>query len=206
MINSVKSVANDYNMGNLAVVARLLMIEVVIIPSLLHGAECFASFTKVELRELEKLQGEVVRDLMEVPVTTPYDGLLLELGILTMKARIDYRKLMLYHNLVNSDDRRIAKQLIEEQKKMDRDGTWYSGIQKIMLEYEIEDTAIEELKSSWKKKVKGKIYEKTEAYVRENCQDRSKEDRSRTVLLEEYEPKEYFVQCFTKRSQKNPEK
>ena len=48
----------------------MLMIEVVIIPSLLHGAECFASFTKVELRELEKLQGEVVRDLMEVPVTT----------------------------------------------------------------------------------------------------------------------------------------
>ena len=116
-----------------------------------------------------------------------------------MKARIDYCKLMLYHNLVNSDDRRIAKQLIEEQKKMDRDGTWYSGIQKIMLEYEIEDTAIEELKSSWKKKVKGKIYEKTEEYLRENCKDKSK---CRTVLLEEYEPKEYLYNVSLKEAKK----
>ena len=70
------------------------------------------------------MQGKIVRDLMEVPVTTPYQALLLELGIPTMKARVAYRKLMLYHNLSNSDEKRIARRVIEQQHRMDREGTW----------------------------------------------------------------------------------
>ena len=37
---------------------------------------------------------------------------------------------MLYHNIVVSDERRITKQLIEEQKRQMRNTTWYSEIQR----------------------------------------------------------------------------
>ena len=37
---------------------------------------------------------------------------------------------MLYHNIVVSDERRITKQLIEEQKRQMRNTTWYSKIKR----------------------------------------------------------------------------
>ena len=187
--NSVKSFANDHNMGCLAVRGRIKMMEIVIVPAILHGSEAFLYFTKEEEKELEKMQGRVIRDLLEVPPTTPYNALLLELGMLTMKARVDYRKLMLYHNLVNSDDRRIAKHLIREQQKMDRKGTWLYGVQEIMKYYGVEDNPQETLKSAWKRMVKQKIRDKTEEKLRKEGENMSK---SRTVLVEKYEMKSYL--------------
>ena len=106
-----------------------------------------------------------------------------------MRARIHYRKLMLYHNFTNSDDNRKAANVLDAQRQMDRDGTWLGGIKKIMLEYEMEDTVKDDLKSTWKKKVKEKIRRKTEEILREKCTDKSK---ARTIIQGKYEIKEYL--------------
>ena len=74
--------------------------------------------------------------------------------------------------------KRIVKQVIEEQVNMDREGTWMNTIQEIMVEYDIEDSVLDDLKSAWKKKVKEKIKTKTEEMIRNNCESQSK---ARTV-------------------------
>ena len=190
MINSIKVFANQNNMGKLAISGRMKMMENVLIPGLLHGIEAYPTLTKEELNLLERMQGKVIRELVEVPPTTPYNALLMELGLPTMKARVAYRKLMLYHNLANSDEKRIAKQVIEEQMKMDREGTWMNTVQELMAEYDIEDTVIDDLKSAWKKKVKEKIKTKTEETIRRTCETQSK---ARTVVADEYKLKEYLT-------------
>ena len=189
MANNIKALANGTNMGNLATAGRLKMIETTVIPAILYGAEAFPSFTKAEETEMEKLQGKLLKLAMELPQSTPYEALLLELGLPTMKARVHYKKLMLYQNIMNSDDRRVVKKLVEEQKKMDREGTWMDGVEKIMERYDIEDTASEDLKSTWKSKVKKKIAEATEEDLRVSCMGKSK---ARTVLTGVYERKGYL--------------
>ena len=109
MINNTKAYANHYNMGKLAISGRMKIMECVLMPGLLHGIEAYPTLTKEELKMLEKMQGKIIRELVEVPPTTPYDALLMELGLPTMKARIAYRKLMLYHNLANSDEKKNSK-------------------------------------------------------------------------------------------------
>ena len=47
---------------------------------------------------LESVQGKMLRDLLEVPMSTPYLPLLLETGMWSMEGRISYKKLMLFHN------------------------------------------------------------------------------------------------------------
>ena len=79
MINSIKAFANEKNMGKLAAGARIKMMETVIMLSILHGSEAFPSFTREEEDELEKMQGVIVRDILEVSPSTPYNALLLEL-------------------------------------------------------------------------------------------------------------------------------
>ena len=107
-----------------------------------------------------------------------------------MKSRIRYKKMMLYHHIMNSPDRRKLKQLILVQKEMMRRGTWYHSLVLILRKYEIEDVDVTNIpKSSWKKLVKGRIHEKTEASVRRKCRTMSK---GRTVCDDEYRRKNYL--------------
>ena len=189
LTNNTNAFANEYNMGNLAIMARIQMLEVAIIKAVLHGSEAFPSFTTEEERELEKMQGTIIRCMMEVPSTTPYYPMLYELGLPTMISRIHYRKLMLYHSITNSGERRIATNMLNAQRVMDREGTWLGGVKKILVEYGIDDTAKDDLKSRWKKKVKEKIKYKVEQRVRAECTGKSK---SRTVLNGKYGMTEYL--------------
>ena len=104
---------------------------------------------------LESVQTKMLRDLLEVPMSTPYLPLLLETGMWTM-GRISYRKLMLFHNIINSDDDRLIKTVVKEQQRMDRSGTWYHTIERLIERYRIEKSH-DELKSTWKRHVKERI-------------------------------------------------
>ena len=176
-------------MGNLATSSRLKMVETTVIPAILYGVEAFPSLSKSEQELLEKMQGKLLKDLMELPQSTPYEALLLELGMPTMEARVNYRKLMVYQNIRSSDDRRIIKKVLEEQQKMDREGTWVNGLKNILDKYKIKDTTDEDLKSTWKSKVKSRIAEVTEKEIRERCGQKSK---ARTALKGEYNLKGYL--------------
>ena len=108
---------------------------------------------------------------------------------LTMEARLDYKKLMLYHNIIHSDDKRVIKKIIEAQAKRNREGTWYNSVQKIITKYEIELSVKESIKSKWKREVKNKIRGRTERTIKEKCATQTK---TRTVREEEFCLKEYL--------------
>ena len=195
MITSVKAIANDKNMRRLSTQARLKLIETVIIPSLIYNAEAYPSYTKIEINELEAIQGRIIRDILKVPRTTPYLALLLETGMLTMEARLDYKKSMLYHNIINSDETRIIKQIIMEQRNFARKGTWYHGITLILKKYGVTDNPECVNKSKWKKTVKECIRRKTEESIKDKCKEQSK---SRSVRNDSYEMKEYMKETTIK--------
>ena len=61
MIGSTKRIANTTTMGKLAMSARLIMMEVVLIPSFIYNAEAFATLTNEELSSLEGVQATYVK-------------------------------------------------------------------------------------------------------------------------------------------------
>ena len=54
--------------------------------------EGWSNISKSELRELEEIQGTILRKICEQRKTTPYFGLLPELGIWTIEKQIEYKK------------------------------------------------------------------------------------------------------------------
>ena len=62
--------------------------------------------------------------------TTPYWGIICELGIRPIMLTLLYKKLMLYHNLMNSDEERMAKKLVEVQKESKIEQCWYAEMRK----------------------------------------------------------------------------
>ena len=113
----------------------------------------------------------------------------MEVGWWTMKARLEYRKLMLYHNIMKSDERRVAKQLLEVQENEIRETTWLAEVKKVIERLDITLNVKETLKSTWKRETKRKINKEMEIEIRQKCYNSKK---SRIVKDDQYGRKEYL--------------
>ena len=158
MVIKLKGIASNYNVGSSYIRMRMKMYEVCIVPSLLYNLEAWNKVNKGELRKLEQLQGKALRGLLDLPKTTPYMGILCELGMWTMEKRLEYRKVMLYQNIMNSNEERLSKRIIREQKESRIDNSFYSNTEGISTKYNIDINKVTEMKKSeLKKKIKEEI-------------------------------------------------
>ena len=84
-----------------------------------------------EIEEIEKMQSTVLKQLLEVPISTSTAGLLMETGIWPAKEYLQYITMMLYHSIINSEGERIAKNIVKEQCKYNLQQTFHSRINSI---------------------------------------------------------------------------
>ena len=167
-INAIKSIANFNTVGERFLAVRLQLYESCVLPSMLYGLETWHQHMKSEIRNLEKMQAKALHLLLGMPHSTPYVGLLSELGIWRMEEMLDYRRIMLLQNLLQSDDRRLCKRVIINQREDEEEGTFYQTTKEKMDIYKIEATQIENMsKNQLKKIIKTEINKKMAGVVNE---------------------------------------
>ena len=65
--------------------------------------------------------------------------------------------MMLYHNIINSDHKRVARKIIAEQTKSNHKNTMISKAQQIAQEIGVKIKSVKSMsKSKWKKQMKEK--------------------------------------------------
>ena len=136
------------------------------------------------------MQGLTLKRLFQMPKTTPYLGILMETGSLPMRDRIAYRKMMLYHNIVNLDGKRIMKKIVLHQEQHPRPGTWVQCLQELASKYGIELKEAKQMrKEKWKKKVKQAVRNGAEIEMRKEMASMTK---LRTIKDEDYTMQDYI--------------
>ena len=93
--------------GKYAIVIRLNIYKTIILPTIYYNVEAWRNISVSETIELEEIQGILPRKICEQRKTTPYFGLLAEFGIWTIKKQIEYKNIMLLHNILTSNDDRL---------------------------------------------------------------------------------------------------
>ena len=189
MLSVTRRQASPTNIGVYSMESRLKLAESVVLQSILVNVEGFPSYKDGEMKKLESVQLNILTNLLELPKTTPYCALLMEVGWWPMKDRLSYKKLMLYHNIVRSDDRRVIKKLLRVQEREVRPTTWLAAVEREIDKYKIGLNARESCKSTWKKEVKENINKEVELELRKKCENSSK---ARIVKDDKFEKKEYL--------------
>ena len=160
-VSALISLASYYNVGPLYVMMRLKLYELCIVPSILYNLEGWNRLTKKEIEKLETIQHRTLCTLLQLPKTTPYIGLLSELGMWRMEERMMYRKIMLFHNIMNSSDKRLCKQIIQEQIENEEEETFYVETKMYCNKLRINIKELQAMqKSEVKRIVKAKIAER----------------------------------------------
>ena len=99
----------------------------------------------------------------------------------------------LFHSVMNSDDERISKKIIEQQQKENLKNTMYERVKDIAKKLEIDKTKVGAItKSTWKRLVKDKMKNKIIERLKREMESKTK---SRTIKEEKWKMKEYILNC-----------
>ena len=101
----------------------------------------------------------MLKRILNLPLSTPYAGVLMETGIWPVMARINYATLMLFHSVINSNNR-PATDIVLQQEKSNLPNTFYQRVSEIgrLLDIDTRSDAIKgKRKSEWKKMCKERI-------------------------------------------------
>ena len=132
-IVAIKTVANPYNLGPCFLNVRLQLYQSCIIQSLLFNLEGWSKLSKKEYEKLESVQAMGLCSLLGIPKTTPYIGLLNEVGMWSVEMHLVYRKIIFYHNIMNSDNKRLCRRILVEQESMDDEDTFYMDVKTMAM-------------------------------------------------------------------------
>ena len=148
--------------GKMEIACKLFIYDKIAVLSVFYNIEVWSNLRQQDMNKLETIQGMILKGLIGLPKSTPYWGILYELNILPIHLRMTYKKLMVYHQLMNSNDDRIAKQIVQEQEHSGLDDCWFSNVKQEAEAIGLvvkRSRVIDVKKSKWKRTVKTKIQE-----------------------------------------------
>ena len=179
--------------GKEEVRVKFKLFETCLMPALLYGMKAWKKLSKVEIQQLEKIQGKSLKRIFSLPITTPCIGLITETGVWPVEQRINFRSLMLYYNIINSSKDRLVKQIVQEQRAQNHQNTFYGKVRTIAEELNIKlGAAVTMKKSEWKRTIKDKVQHKIQETVEKEMENKNK---LRTVREDKWERKEYIATC-----------
>ena len=182
----------------MALQVRFKIYETVVVPTVFANIETWGAIQENEMKELEGIQYKMLRGMLEQKITTPYWGLIAKSGIWPVKNRTEYKKIMLFHNIVTSNEKRLVKDVVEDQIRKPYRGCWGESVVEICRKYDLNPEEIRLwTKQKLKKEIKGKIRKDIENVIEikktEMAKLRFTDGKGRKEYLEELGTKEAVV-------------
>ena len=190
----VKRMGNYKEVGAADTSIRRLLLETSVKQTLLFNTESWVNVTPNEMELIDKNHYEVLRKTFEQKEHVPYYGLLAETGYWPFSYVVIYKRLMFFHHLIHSDERRIVRRVVTNQMKMEeKKNNWYESVKEWLerLEMTSEEEEIQDIsKSMWKKELKEKLGEIVAEEV-----NKKRQEMTKLRFTMGHETQEYIKMC-----------
>ena len=103
MVREIKIMGDKIRVGRYDGRIQKMFYEKVVLPTITYNIESTTKMTNKEMEDMEIIQGKMLRKIYNVPQSTPCWGLLIELGMKPIVYMIRSKRLMLYHNIINTN-------------------------------------------------------------------------------------------------------
>ena len=109
----INAIGAKSKVGTEEIRVKLKLFELCLMPAILHG---IAARGRIFTREIDRMQSKELKQLQQVPISTSTTGVLIETGIWAAMEYLQYSTMMLYHGIINSEER-VAKNIDKVQRK-----------------------------------------------------------------------------------------
>ena len=98
------SLCKETNFGKHQIYSMITMYQSVFLPRLIYNCESWSNLTQKDISNLQDAQVKFLRQVMEVPKSTPIAALFLELGILPIQYEIEKRQLVFLKRILDKEN------------------------------------------------------------------------------------------------------
>ena len=130
IVREIKIMGDKTRVGRHDGRIQKMLYEKVVLPTITYNMEFTTNMTNKEMEDMEMIQSKMLRKIYKVPPSTPYWGLLIELGMRPIEYIIHSTRLMLYHSIISTKTKRLCKDIIEQKMIYQIKGGFYEEIQK----------------------------------------------------------------------------
>ena len=168
MTSQIMAILEEIPLGRYKTEIGLLLRKVMLINCMLFNSEVWNCVNEKHMKDLEKIDENLLRRLLGAHSKTPLEILYLETGSLPIKFIISLRRLLYLHTIVNRNDDELTKKVYNTQKECPTKGDFCELVREDLRLIGLEEDSISNYsKSSFKKAVKAAINEKALAYLQE---------------------------------------
>ena len=191
----VKRQGSYAKVGNADTDIRMLLLETVVRPTLMFNTETWVHVTKEEMRAVDMGHYQAIRKIFEQKEHTPYFGILMEIGCWPYSYVLIYKRLMYFHHIIHSDDRRVIRKVVVNQMEgLGKGKSWYDeGVKEWLTKLDLpseEQEVLKIKKSTWKRTLKERIEEIVAEEMKEHQQKMTK-----LRFTEKFGRQEYVKVC-----------
>ena len=117
VVNQVMAILEEICFGKFYFQVAMVLRNSLLISSLLTNAEAWYNITNNEVAELEKVDEDLLRKVLECPMSTPKEMLYLELGVSPIRSIIRSRRLNFLHYILHEEKQSLVYQFLQAQRQ-----------------------------------------------------------------------------------------
>ena len=137
IIKQIMSILEEICFGQFYFEVALILRDSLFLSSILVNSEAWYDVTETEVEILEQADEELLRRILETPVSTPKCMLYLETGCKPVRFLIMTRRLMFFHYILNEDEDSLIARFYSAQVKNPCKGDWCKTVEENLEEVEI---------------------------------------------------------------------
>ena len=190
---SISTIASSDVLHRIETPVLLELHEKVNISALITNSESW-TLLKCEQKEIEKSEIQCLKHLFDLPVRTPTAAIIYTLGTLITSIRVDQKRLIYLHRILNRDPLHWTRKTLSTLEK--HNIGWHKGIIHTLSDYNL-PSDYEEIRrqqpNEWKNNVKTAIENKNKLRLMEDCQTKIDEQyvtktKTSTILDKLHDP------------------
>ena len=168
VVNQVMSILEDICFGKYYFNVAMVLRNALLISSMLTNAEAWYGLSNADIAELEGVDEDLLRKVLECPLSTPKEMLYLELGVSPIRNMIRSRRLNFLQYILQQEKQSLLYTFLKAQIENPTKNDWFQTVEGDIDKFEIGLT-IEEIENmseeSFKALVKKKEKEATLKYL-----------------------------------------
>ena len=179
IISQITNILKSVSLGNHYFFIAILLRNAMFISSVLINSEVWYPITKTDVEELEKMDRQLLRNILEVPESCPKELIYLETGCIPLSIIIKCRRVNFLHYLLTRKEDELIFKFFKAQLRNPSKGDWTEIIQKDLIDLEISDS-FEEIAKLSKNVFKKKVASACKRYAFDKLiSDRNNKDGSK---------------------------
>ena len=189
VIRRIINKLNSLNLRKYYFECAMIFLNVMLRGSILYACEVYYNLKETELRQIERIEENLMRQILKTSKGCPITQLYLELGQIPARFVIQKLRLLYLKYILQQGEESTLKQFLKLQLEQPTKGDWASTCKNDLKSLDISES-LEEIKvmtkNSFKKILNNRIEEKAFKYLIEKQGKKGKEIKYSCIQLSEY--------------------